>query len=136
LFAAKGIYANWDRLGNISACANHLQAMKKQVSKSVKASYQGSTHTNVSTASLVWRIANKACELKLQKELPNREGVLQPKLVTDLKQIGRQKFESSSLATFNKKIEDLKSGSPGEREIDDISPADFQVTRVDLENAD
>jgi len=101
--------------------------MKKQVSKSVKATYQGSTHTDVDTSALIWRIANNVREWQMQMGLSSREGVTQPKLVTNLKQSGRQKFESSSLAAFNKKINDLKSGSPAEREVDDIAPLNFRV---------
>ena len=130
LFAAKGIYANWDQLGNISACVNHLQTIKRQVSKSVKASYQGLTHSDADTSTLVWRIANKACELKLQIELTERN-VLQIKPITDLRNIGRQKFESASLATFNKKIQDLKAGNAGEGEADDIMAPNFHITTPD-----
>ena len=110
--------------------------MKKQVSKSLKATYQASTHTNVDTSRLIWRVANKARELLLQLEIPDREGVRQPKLATNLRQSGRQKFESASLATFNKKIEDIKSGSSGEREIDDIAPPNFHVEIPTINSAD
>jgi hypothetical protein len=120
------MYANWDRLGNISACVNHLPFIKKQVSNSVKSSYQGSTHTDADTSSLVWRVANTARDLKLQTKLMKRDGV-QPKAITDLRRIGRQKFESSSLSTFNKKIQDLKLGNPMEREVDDISTPNFHI---------
>lgn len=131
LFAAKGIYANWDRLGNISACVNHLQSIKKQVCKSVKASYQGSTHSDSDTSILVWRIANKTCELKLQIKLTERNVIKEVKPITDLRNTGRQKFESASLATFNKKIQELKAGNSGEREIDDITIPNFLVRAPD-----
>ena len=29
LFTSKGVYSQWDRLGNISAAISHLQAIKK-----------------------------------------------------------------------------------------------------------
>jgi len=76
LFAAKGIYSNWDRLGNIAAGVEYLQNVKKQVSKSVKSGYQGKTHTVVDTSMLVWRIANKARELQLQVKKADRGGNL------------------------------------------------------------
>ena len=103
---AKGMYANWDRLGNISAAINHLQSIKKQVFQSMQMSYHGSTHTKADTSNLVWRIANKAQEVHLQREIVAREnaGSL-TKVVPDLRALGRQKFKSSSLATFNKKID-------------------------------
>ena len=128
-FSSKGIYSNWDRLGNISACVHHIQALKKHVSKSVKASYQGSTHSDVDTSNLAWRIANKAQELQLQVKLSNRPTAFQPKPVIDLRKTGRQKFESASLAQFNKKIEEMKVGIPVESEIDDIGPPDFHLVQ-------
>ena len=75
----------------------------------------------------MWRIANKARELKLQIELTKRD-VLQVKPITDLRNIGRQKFGSASLATFNKKIQDLKAGNPGEGEMDEIMAPNFHIT--------
>jgi hypothetical protein len=101
--------------------------LKKRVSKSVKTSYQGSTHSDVDTSNLVWRIANKAQELQLQVKLLNRPTAFQPKPVIDLRKTGRQKFESASLAQFNKKIEEMKVGIPVESEIDDIGPPDFHL---------
>jgi hypothetical protein len=41
---------------------------------------------------------------------------------------GHQKFEASSLATFNKKIADMKQGIPLQMEIDEIAPC--QVTDI------
>ena len=78
----------------------------------------------------MWHIANKARELKLQIELTKRD-VLQMKPTTDLRDIGRQKFESASLATFNKKIQDLKAGNPGEGETDNITAPNFLITAPD-----
>jgi hypothetical protein len=45
--------------------------------------------------------------------------------------MGRQKFESASLTTFNKKIQDLKAGHAGEGETDDIPAPNFQITVTD-----
>jgi len=112
LFVAKGLHAQWDRLAHISACASHIQSLKKHVSRSVKATYQGSTHSDVDTKSR-WRAANKSRDLKLQIKLPNRAEATQPKLVADLRQSGWEKFGSSSLTTFNKKIEETKGQIAG-----------------------
>ncbi|KAF8267863.1 hypothetical protein EI94DRAFT_1579754, partial [Lactarius quietus] len=73
LFSTKGIYSNWDHLGNIAAGIGYLQLVKKQVTKSLKSGYQGSTHTAVDTSALVWQIVNKTSELKLQIIIPNRD---------------------------------------------------------------
>jgi hypothetical protein len=78
LFVAKGIYLNWDRLGNIAAGINYLQLVKKRVMASLKSGYQGSTHTDVNTASLVWHVANKARELGLQTVDTKREANANP----------------------------------------------------------
>jgi hypothetical protein len=127
------MYANWDRLGNISAAINHLQSIKKQVFESMQTSYHGSTHTKADTSNLVWRIANKAQELHLQREIVSRENAgshTLAKVVPDLRALGRQKFRSSSLATFNKKIEEYKKGLPVSHEVDEISMANFDVTSL------
>ncbi|KAF8223885.1 hypothetical protein L208DRAFT_1411209, partial [Tricholoma matsutake] len=63
LFIAKGIYANWERLGDISAAVNYLQLIKTKVARLMRANYQGSTHRTVDTSQLVWHIANKAHKL-------------------------------------------------------------------------
>ncbi|KAF8223803.1 hypothetical protein L208DRAFT_1315277 [Tricholoma matsutake] len=74
LFASKGIYANWDHLGNLSATTNHLQKIKTQVTQTMETNYQGSIHKDINTNELVWWIANKAHDLQLQDFIPNREG--------------------------------------------------------------
>ncbi|KAH8986497.1 hypothetical protein EDB92DRAFT_1818309 [Lactarius akahatsu] len=98
----KGIYSNWDRLGNIAAGLNYLQLVKKQVTKSLKSGYRGSTHTDVDTSALVWRIANKA--------------------IVDILTTGYRKFQTLSLATFNKKVANMRQGKPmaSQSEVDEI----------------
>ncbi|KAF8263752.1 hypothetical protein EI94DRAFT_1772848 [Lactarius quietus] len=54
LFATKGIYSNWDRLGNIAAGINYLQLVKKRVTNSLRSGYRGTTHTDVDTSGLIW----------------------------------------------------------------------------------
>ena len=122
LFAAKGIYSNWDRLGNISAGINYLQLVKKQVTNSLKSGYRGSTHTDVDTSPLVWRIARKASELELQTAIVNRSGNSTARPVVDIVTAGYRKFQASSLATFNKKIADMKKGNSSKTEVDEITP--------------
>lgn len=127
LFAAKGIYSNWDRLGNISAAVNHLQQIKKQVAKSMKTGYQGTTHKAADVHELVLRIADKALELQLQKHVKNCDGQAAVKPVPDLRASGRQKFSSSSLATFNKKMKDLIGGKVPAAESDTLPVPDFSI---------
>ncbi|KAF8236102.1 hypothetical protein L208DRAFT_1253347, partial [Tricholoma matsutake] len=84
LFAAKGIYANWERLGDISAAVNYLQLIKTKVAQSMWANYQGSTHKVVDTSKLVWCIVNKAQELHLQEVVLVQSGQSSAKSVPDL----------------------------------------------------
>lgn len=91
----------------------------------MEAGYQGSTHTVKNTSVLVYRIADKARELSLQKYVPNREGAAT--LFPDLRAIGRAKFESASLAAFNKKIDDFKHGRQSGLEEDEIAPIDIRA---------
>ena len=128
MFAAKGIYSNWDRLGNIATGIEYLQNVKKQVSKSVKSGYQGKTHTAVDTSVLVWRIANKARELQLQVKKGGREGNKDAKPVKDLQQTGYEMFARASLATFNKKIAAMKEGLEAPDETDDIAPMNMDIS--------
>jgi hypothetical protein len=72
LFAAKGIYSNWDRLGNIAATVDLLQAIKEQISSSIRSGYQLKNHKAVDSAALVRRIGDKSLELGLQMENFNR----------------------------------------------------------------
>lgn len=108
--------------------------IKKQVVKSIKAGYQGSTHMESDSSILVWRIADCARELKLQQKVDNREGNAKP--VVDVQLYGHQKMESSSLATFNKKIDTMKEGHATNMEVDDIPACQLVVGAVDADEVD
>ncbi|KAH9021720.1 hypothetical protein EDB85DRAFT_1871750 [Lactarius pseudohatsudake] len=140
LFAAKGIYSNWDRLGNIAAGINYLQLVKKQVTKSLKSGYRGSTHTDVDMSALVWRIANKASELELQCTIPGRGTNSAARPVVDILTTGYRKFQTSSLATFNKKVADMRQGKPmaSQSKVDEIAPCQVteSVDADELEHVD
>ncbi|KAH9012404.1 hypothetical protein EDB83DRAFT_2208743, partial [Lactarius deliciosus] len=125
LFAAKGIYSNWDHLGNIAAGINYLQLVKRQVTSSLRSGYRGTTHTDVDTSALVWRIVNKANELGLQSvvaDRADRKANSDARPAVDIFTTGFRKFQTSSPATFNKKMADTRKGSPGQSEIDEIAP--------------
>jgi len=50
---------------------------------------------------------------------------------------GYKRFEGGALATFNKKIANLKSGLPAmvdENEVDEITPANFELSSLDDDN--
>ncbi|KAJ3520501.1 hypothetical protein NMY22_g12730 [Coprinellus aureogranulatus] len=127
LFLAKGYYANWDRCGNISASIGNLMVLKRQVSKSLQLRYQGKTHSKANTTVLVMKIASKAKELRFLDTVPGRSDT---KLKPDLRSLGYTRIESSSLAAFNTKLDDMKSGrasvnDPRSLEEDELAPANF-----------
>ena len=105
------------------------------MTKSLGTSYQGSTHKNAPAIVLVIRIADHVQELEFQHELQSRRNV-QSKTAPNLHRVGYRKFETSSLATYNKKMEELKMGRGFDAdETDDISPADFQETVIDTDGS-
>lgn len=52
-------------------------------------------------------------------------------MVTDVIASGHKKFEASSLATFNKKIANMKQGIPIQLETDEITPCQV-IDTIDL----
>ncbi|KAH8982768.1 hypothetical protein EDB86DRAFT_2834206 [Lactarius hatsudake] len=117
LFASKGIYSIGTDLATL---------LLKHVTKSLKSGYQGSTHTDVNMSALVWCIANKARELELQTTIVNWEDNLTLCPVANIFTTGFKKFQTLSLATFNKKLPNMRQGSPGpnhwQLEVDEIAP--------------
>lgn len=100
----------------------------------MKANYQGSTHKSVDTRALVWKIADKARELNLQQKIDNRTA---SKAVPDLRALGRQKFASASLATFNKKMRDFIAGKAEViTEDDELAPVPAGFGQSGNENED
>ncbi|KAF8264454.1 hypothetical protein EI94DRAFT_1805827 [Lactarius quietus] len=135
LFAAKGIYSNWDCLGNIAAGINYLQLVKKRVTNSLRSGYRGTTHTDVDTSGLIWRIANKARELELHSVIPDRNSKTTAWPVTDIYTAGFRKFHTSSLANFNKKLADTRKGTSTQPELDEIAPCQL-AEDLDADNAE
>jgi Family of unknown function (DUF6589) len=131
LFASKGMYADWERLGNISAAIDVLQDVKENVTISLDTSYRGSTHKAPDTSALVWRVANKVAEHGLHKFQGGREGNDVVKLTPDLLAIGQQRLKSSTLATFNKKVRSLIDGEIIEDEVDELPTVEFGSTMED-----
>lgn len=129
-FAAKGVYANWDRLGDISASVGLLQHIRKQVGRSLGIAYHGLTHITPDTNGSVRKIAHKINELKMHVFTPGRKTNTTVKPVVDSLASGEQKLKSSTLATFNRKVQSMLAGEgPGiEPEEDEIPPASFDDT--------
>ena len=114
---------------HITAAITSLQTIKTHVAQSMDNSYKGSIHTTPDMDALVWRIADVAQELELQIHKPNRKD--QAKRIPDLYSAGRAKIELSSLATFNKRIEDSLKGRVVMLEQDELPPVAFAETTFD-----
>lgn len=88
-------------------------------------SYQKKTHTTANVETLVSRISEKAQDLDLNSYIQQREGYQSMKRTPNLLVSGYQKFESSSLATFNKKMKDMINNIEFDAEIDEMVPMEF-----------
>jgi hypothetical protein len=133
LFASKGLYASWDRLAEISSALDYLQKVKKEVGIGLRG-YRSETHTTPDTSDLVWKVANNVRDTELflckvdRPDLPTEV----TKVVNILKE-GEKKLKSSSLKTFNHRLQVLQ-GKPAEvdgvailEEQDELSPPDFHI---------
>ncbi|KAF7333999.1 hypothetical protein MVEN_02304500 [Mycena venus] len=89
---------------------------------SLDASYQGTGHKAPDTSNLVWRIAHKVKELKLNAYDPNRDANNVVKVSVDILSAGEAMLKSSSLATFNKNRKELLKGIHVEEEVDEMPP--------------
>ncbi|KIJ06386.1 hypothetical protein PAXINDRAFT_45026, partial [Paxillus involutus ATCC 200175] len=103
-FAAKGVYASWDRLGDISAAVDLLQHVRKQVGHAMGIAYHGITHTTPDNSASISKVAHKVNELALHRFTLDRDGNGSIKPVINTLASGEQKLKSSTLATFNKKV--------------------------------
>ena len=97
----------------------------------MKAGYQRLNHTAADSSVLVWHIADKARELDLHTKLTDQSENMNTKSLVNLVVTGYKKYESSSLATFNKKISDSKVGVLTIQEADDIVPMVFTLNSSD-----
>ena len=123
-YAAKGVYASWDRLGDISVIVDLLQNVRKQVGSVLGTPHQGISHVTPDTSSSIKRVADKLSELALGTFNPmwKENDVINP--VVDTIAIGEHKLKSATLATFNKKVRGLMVGElPGadEDEIPEVA---------------
>lgn len=114
-------------MANVSGAIRHIQNVKKQVARSMDLSYSAS-HTKPDLAPPVWKIADIIRTKMLQKLMPDRDENIACKLMKDLRAIGYKILESSTLATFNKKMRIFIAGNMFEAEEDELPRADFGET--------
>ena len=131
LFAAKGIYSSWD-LDDTPAPDDLLQHVWKQVesSQALGIAYHGLTHIIPDTDGSVQKITDKVNELAMHVVTPGRHTNTTVGPVVDALAAGEKKLKSSTLATFNKKVQSLLTGDwwGAEAEEDEILPASFDFT--------
>ena len=132
LFAAKGIHAGWDWLANISASIDILDEVQQNVAMSLEASYSGTTHMTPNTSVIVWMVTNKACELKVNTYILDREGNSSVKSTVDTLATGERLIKSSTLTTFNRKRRNLTSGIVLLEDLDNVD----DMPALDLEVQD
>ena len=87
--------------------------------------YQGSTHKAVETSKLVWCIVNKTQELHLQEVVLVWDGQSSAKPVSNLGTESQEKLTASSLAIFNKKVQNMAAGRVVLPENDEIPVPEF-----------
>lgn len=126
-FASKGVYASWDRLGDISASVDLLQNVRKQVLRALKTTYHGITHIDPDTSAAINKIASKVGELELHTIKSDRAENELIKPIIDTLAVGEKKLKSSTLATFNRKAKGMMAGNGFDAEVDEIPglPVDF-----------
>ena len=129
-FAAKGVYANWDHLVDISATVGLFQHVRQQVGSSLGISYHGLNVTPDTDAS-VQNVAYRVNEFAMHVVTPGRKENTRIKPVIDALAAGERKLKSSTLATFNRKVQALLVGQCVEDEEDEIPPASFDPTDDD-----
>jgi hypothetical protein len=56
--------------------------------------------------------------------------------VVDILTAGNRKFQSSSLATFNKKLADMRQGKSSQLEVDEIAACQLVEDDVDADDTD
>jgi len=134
LLTAKGLETTWDRLGDISAAIDFLNKIKKKVSLTLRPAYQGSNHKPPDTSDLVWRVADKVRDDKLQIFDESRDGNSKIKAVVNILATGEAKLKSSSLASFNKKVCAMVNGHAYEHEEDTIPEVQLTITTQAEEN--
>ncbi|KAF9219318.1 hypothetical protein BS17DRAFT_717832, partial [Gyrodon lividus] len=131
-FAGKGVYATWDRLGDISATVDLLQNVRKQVGRALGIAYHGSTHITPDTSASIRKVAYKLGELQLH--IPCTEPADNTRMTPVVNNLasGEQKLKSSTLVTFNRKVRAMILGEGFEADEDEIPRAAFDITHTDI----
>ncbi|KAJ7597961.1 hypothetical protein C8J56DRAFT_774167, partial [Mycena floridula] len=125
LHLSKGIHMQWEQLGHVSASIKELMALKHRVSQELDTSHQRRKGKTPDTSSLVWRVVTAMSSVQVQVYKLEREGNSTVKAFDDLHLKGDGHLSSSSVRTFNKKMDKVKAGGAFVPEVDEIGQAEF-----------
>ncbi|KAJ8090844.1 hypothetical protein PM082_024759 [Marasmius tenuissimus] len=128
LYAAKGIYASWDRLGDYAAAIRSLIAIKKVMRSMMETAYQKKEHTNADTSASVWEVVSAIEEYQLLKFIPDRKVDVEVKATPNLLSEGWDKVRKTTIPTYNKNMalfRDSDKDGVFEVEEDELRPMDF-----------
>lgn len=119
LYSAKGIYADWEHLSNVSAAVVHAQACKKKVAKMMNTSYKKKTASEVDTSSLVWDVVRSVLQERLlEYDVTRKTDKPCSRIVDD----GFEKLKTS-VSSFNKRTKNQWGGTlNAEDEEEDTLP--------------
>lgn len=97
-------------------------------------SHKSKGHSDVDTTNLVWKVANTARDNLLQKFNVNRSENRCTSPIIDIIAVGEAKLKSSSLATFNKRIQGMvegrrvtEDGVEDDLEVDELPRNELQL---------
>ena len=137
LYALKGIHADWDHLGDLSACIKFLMALKDRMTDEMGTAYHGTHHTTPkSVAKLCWRVYNSLASTGILTQTPNRQDNEGVTPFIDLLEKGDKLLAKSALKNFNQRMAVYRSGDGFELEEDELDPMDFADLDPCLERED
>ncbi|KAF8153396.1 hypothetical protein B0H34DRAFT_662758, partial [Crassisporium funariophilum] len=133
-FSLPGLETTWDHLGDISSAIDYLKGVKNQVLSVMELLHKSKGHSDVDTTNLVWKVANTARDNHLQEFNANRAENRCMSPIIDIIAVGEAKLKSSSLATFNKRIQGMvegrrltEDGVEDELEVDELPRNELQL---------
>ncbi|KAJ7588945.1 hypothetical protein C8J56DRAFT_785396, partial [Mycena floridula] len=125
LHTSKGVHASWEHLGNISSAIKHLIGLKKRVATEMDTVYHGNSHSTPDTSALVWRVFKDLKKTKIQTFNAHRKRTSTVVPFVNLHCKGFHTLATSSLKTFNAKMEVYKAGGGFAVEDDMMSSPNF-----------
>lgn len=124
-FSSKGIHGTWEQLGHLAPNIPIYRGLKRQFVAFMGAPWQGTTHTDVNTSELAFRVKRKAGELAIHLENTPNQPTVQNR-TTGILTEGIETLRSTGVKAFTKRYKAwVKEGVPFEINEDGDS-ADFE----------